>query len=44
MPTAINKIVDGFPFPTILPIVGTPTYNTIAEGAATKVRLDRGGV
>ena len=31
MPTAINKIVDGFPFPTILPIVGTPTYNTIAE-------------
>ena len=31
MPTAINKIVDGFPFPTIPPIVGTPTYNTIAE-------------
>ena len=31
MPTAIDKIVDGFPFPTIPPIVGTPTYNTIAE-------------
>ena len=31
MPTAIDKIVDGFPFPTILPIIGTPTYNTINE-------------
>ena len=31
MPTAINKIVHGFPFTTIPPIVGTPTYNTIAE-------------
>ena len=31
MPTAINKIVDSFPFPTIPPIVGTPTYNTIAK-------------
>ena len=31
MPTTIEKIVDGFPFPTILPIVGTPSYNTIAE-------------
>ena len=31
MPTANDKIVDGFPFPTIPPIVGTPTYNTIAE-------------
>ena len=31
MPTAIDKIVDGFSFPTIPPIVGTPTYNTIAE-------------
>ena len=31
MPTAIDKIADGFPFPTIPPIVGTPTYNTIAE-------------
>ena len=31
MPTAIYKIVDGFPFPTIPPIVWTPTYNTIAE-------------
>ena len=34
MTTVIDKIVDGFPFPTILPIVGTPTYNTI-----TKVNL-----
>ena len=31
MSTAIDKILDGFPFPTIPPIVGTPTYNTIAE-------------
>ena len=31
MPTAFNKIVDGFTFQTIPPIVGTPTYNTIAE-------------
>ena len=31
MSTAIDKIVDGFHFPIILPIVGTPTYNTIAE-------------
>ena len=34
MTTAIDKILDGFPFPTIPPIVGTPTYNTI-----TKVNL-----
>ena len=31
MPTSIDKIVDGFPFPTIPPIVGTLTYNTIFE-------------
>ena len=31
IPTAIYKIVDGFPFPTTPPIVGTPSYNTIAE-------------
>ena len=31
MPTAIDKIVDGFPFPTIPPIFGTPTYHTISE-------------
>ena len=31
MPTYIDKIVDGFPFPTIPPIFGTPTYNIIAE-------------
>ena len=31
MPTSIDKIVDGFTFPKIPPIVGTPTYNTITE-------------
>ena len=31
MPTGINKIVNGFSFPTIPPIVGTPTYKIIAE-------------
>ena len=31
MPTTIDKIVDGFPFSTIPPIVGTPKYNTIAK-------------
>ena len=31
MPTFTDKIVDGFTFPTIPYIVGTPTYNTIAE-------------
>ena len=31
MPTFIDKIVDGFTSPTIPPIVGTPTYNTITE-------------
>ena len=31
MPTAINKILDGFPFPTISPIIGDPNYKTIAE-------------
>ena len=31
MTTAIDKIVDGFPFPMIPPIFWTPTYNTIAK-------------
>ena len=31
MPTTIDKIVDGFLFTTIPPIIGDPTYNTIAE-------------
>ena len=31
MPTAIDKIVDGFPFPTISPIVGASNYKKIAE-------------
>ena len=29
MPTAIDKVVDGFLFPMIPPIFGTPTYYTI---------------
>ena len=29
MSTAIDKIVDGFPFPTISPIIGAPNYETI---------------
>ena len=31
MPTVINKIVDGFPFTTITPIIGAPNYEIIAE-------------
>ena len=31
MPYTIAKIVDGFPFPTIPPIVGVPNYEIIAE-------------
>ena len=31
MSTAIEKIVDRFPFPMIPPIFGTPTYHTISE-------------
>ena len=31
MPLSIDKIVDGFPFPTINPIVRTPNYESIAE-------------
>ena len=31
MTPAIKKTVDSFPFPKIPPIVGTPSYNTIAE-------------
>ena len=31
MPSSIEKIVDGFPFQTIDPIVGTPDYESIAE-------------
>jgi hypothetical protein len=31
MPTDIDKIVDGFPHPTITPIIGIPTYESIAE-------------
>ena len=31
MPSSIENIVDGFPFPTIDPIVGTPDYEIIAD-------------
>ena len=31
MPSSIKKIVDGFPFPMINPIVGTPSYESIAD-------------
>jgi hypothetical protein len=31
MPISANKIVDGFPHPTILLILGIPAYKSIAE-------------
>ena len=31
MPTSIDKIVDGFPFPNIDPIIGTPDYKSIVD-------------
>ena len=31
MPSSIENIVDGFPFPTIDPIIGTPHYEGIAN-------------
>ena len=31
MTSLIEKIVDGFPFPTIDPIIGTPDYESIAD-------------
>ena len=31
MPSSIEKIVDGFPFPTMEPIIGTPYYESIAD-------------
>ena len=31
MPSSIKKIVDGFPFPTIDPIIGTLDYESIAD-------------
>ena len=31
MTISIDKIVDGFPHPNIAPIVGIPTYESIAE-------------
>ena len=31
MPSSIDKIVDGFLFPTIDPIIGTPDYENITD-------------
>ena len=31
MPSSIEKIVDGFPLPTIDPIIRTPDYESIAD-------------
>ena len=31
MPSSIKKIMEGFPFPTIDPIIGTPDYESIAD-------------
>ena len=31
MPSSIEKTVDGLPFPTINPIIGTPDYESIAD-------------
>ena len=31
MPSSIEKIVEGFPFPTIDPIIGTLDYESIAD-------------
>ena len=31
MPSALKKVIDSFPHPTIQPIVGQPTYETLAE-------------
>ena len=30
MTASIDSIVEGFPFPTVLPIVGEPNYESIA--------------
>ena len=31
MSSTVNKTVKNFPFPTILPIIGKPNYETIAK-------------
>ena len=31
MPASIDKIVEGFPFPTISPIIGVPNYASTSE-------------
>ena len=30
MPSVVDSIVDGFPFPTVQPIIGEPNYESIA--------------
>ena len=29
--SSTDKIIEGFPYPTITPIIGQPGYNTITE-------------
>ena len=41
MPSLIEKIVDGFPFPMIDPIIGTPYYESIAD---INLKLDSNAV
>ena len=43
MPSSIEKIVDGFPFPTIDPIIGIPDYKSIAY-IHLKLNLDAASV
>jgi hypothetical protein len=31
MPSDVDHIIDGFPHPTVMPITGVPTYETLAE-------------
>ena len=31
MPSALERIIESFPHPTLMPIVGQPTYETLAE-------------
>jgi hypothetical protein len=31
MPSTLDRIIESFPHPTIMPIVGQPTYETLAE-------------
>ena len=52
MPSTIDNILDGFPFPTIAPIVGLPNFETISElhmklnsnGASVQSNLGNGAL